>query len=105
MLQIYINTGGSTACVDGALANNPTCGWATTVGGARIANSQGFCCSCSLAQLTTGSTQRKSQSSAAWARKAEGAWVGYPLLHFDKARDGDDGLGGLGEQPSFRVSN
>ncbi len=47
------------ACVDGALASNPTCGWAYTTSGVKVANSQGFCCQCSLSQLVGDSTTRK----------------------------------------------
>lgn len=59
LLQISINTGGSVACIDGALASNPTCGWAYTVSGSKVANSQGFCCQCSFSQLTGDATTRE----------------------------------------------
>ena len=48
----------SLTCDAGSLSSNPTCGWATTGGGAlvsdRIPDSQGFCCDCSLDQLGSG---------------------------------------------------
>lgn len=38
-------------CQAGNLEPNPTCGWAVTASGEKIAYSQGFCCSCSLAHV------------------------------------------------------
>lgn len=53
-LQIAINTGGTVGCSDGAFSTTPTCGWAKDVSGKQISNSQGFCCFCSLEQLSGG---------------------------------------------------
>ncbi|KAK9858858.1 hypothetical protein WJX84_008886 [Apatococcus fuscideae] len=52
--EAVILTGGShtlTSCSDGAASNSPTCGWATNYLAARITDSQGFCCSCTLSQV------------------------------------------------------
>jgi hypothetical protein len=38
-------------CQAGEFEANPTCGWAVTSNGDKISYSQGFCCSCSLAQV------------------------------------------------------
>ncbi|KAK9799370.1 hypothetical protein WJX73_004741 [Symbiochloris irregularis] len=40
------------SCSAGALASTPTCGWALDSLGRQIYNSQGFCCSCSLSQVS-----------------------------------------------------
>ena len=45
-------------CIDGANAANPTCGWAKTSSGENIPNSQGYCCTCALAQMLGLSDQR-----------------------------------------------
>lgn len=38
-------------CEDGALASRPSCGWVLDPDGNPIEHSQGFCCSCDLAQV------------------------------------------------------
>jgi hypothetical protein len=47
---------------DGALDSNPTCGW-YMLSGQRQADSQGFCCDCTLSSIfddTFGSASQKS---------------------------------------------
>lgn len=46
-----------SGCVAGALATDPTCGFAYGPNGKPIADSEGFCCTCSLSQLLGLSTQ------------------------------------------------
>ena len=53
-MQLSIGTGGSVSCSDGAYSTRPTCGWALDVNGNQVANSQGFCCYCTLLQLSSG---------------------------------------------------
>lgn len=38
-------------CKDGANEAEPTCGWVYDAKNSKIANSQGFCCSCSVTQV------------------------------------------------------
>ena len=83
-MQAVVLTGASNAvksCVAGSLATAPTCGWATTATGAHVANSQGFCCSCSLSQVaktTVGSTVTtgKADLLVAVMRNANGRELG-----------------------------
>mgnify|MGYP007113767996 FL=1 len=41
----------TSSCVDGANAGSPTCGWFRDEAGNNVPDSQGFCCSCSLASV------------------------------------------------------
>ena len=56
--QELVRTGGSTlmACDDGPASASPTCGFVLDVAGARVPASQGFCSSCSAAQLLRATT-------------------------------------------------
>lgn len=54
-MQAVILTGASNAvksCEDGDMTQNPTCGWARDGNNKLIYNSQGFCCACTLSQIT-----------------------------------------------------
>lgn len=44
----------SLTCVDGVTSAAPTCGWAVDYTGARVPDSQGFCCACTLDGLVGG---------------------------------------------------
>ena len=52
---------GLGGCKDGDQTNAPSCGWVLGTDGARVPDSQGFCCSCSFNQLLGMSTTSKRQ--------------------------------------------
>jgi len=66
-VQELVRTGGSTltACDDGPASASPTCGFVLDAAGARVPASQGFCCSCSAAQLLRATTGIRAATGAA----------------------------------------
>jgi hypothetical protein len=60
--QVYVPDVIIPQCKDGDLEDHPTCGWVYDSKGTRIPYSQGFCCSCSLAQLI-GATKTNSRAN------------------------------------------
>jgi hypothetical protein len=88
---------GLGGCNDGDMANSPSCGWVLSSDGARILNSQGFCCSCGFDQiLGTSSTTPRSETlqcdlfgdaQSAHCLRMDDLWyaayeLGAPQLHF-----------------------
>jgi hypothetical protein len=60
--QVYVPDVIIPQCKDGDLEDHPTCGWVYDSKGTKIPYSQGFCCSCSLAQLI-GATKTNSRAN------------------------------------------
>jgi hypothetical protein len=60
--QVYVPDVIIPQCKDGDLEDFPTCGWSYDSKGVKIPYSQGFCCSCSLAQLL-GATKTNSRAN------------------------------------------
>jgi len=71
------------SCLDGDLAENPTCGW--VINGKNIVSySQGFCCKCTFSQLAgIDTTSRKRGSSCNFLNLGPGSATAH-CLRFDK---------------------
>ena len=108
---------GLGGCNDGALAREPSCGWAVDSSGAAIDDSQGFCCSCGLDQLLGVSSQATRSESlscnlfgntqSAHCLRMDPLWyaayqIGEPQLHFTigirSSRDDGTGSDGATEE-------